>query len=72
MLTQLAAQIFENFKRQSGESLSLAFLSIWLAGDVFNVVGGILQHVLPTMVSLGISNRADVRLSWASTIPWPI
>lgn len=38
------------FRRGSAEGLSLAFLIVWLAGDVFNVLGAVLQGVLPTMV----------------------
>lgn len=34
--------------------MSLSFLTLWLAGDVFNVIGAILQHVLPTMIVLAI------------------
>lgn len=43
-------QIIENFRRKSADGLSLQFIIIWLAGDVFNVWGAILQGVLPTMV----------------------
>lgn len=53
-LVVFSPQIIENFRRRSGEGLSLSFLIIWLAGDVFNVLGAILQHVLPTMVILAV------------------
>src|SRR5208282_1754909 len=53
-LVVFSPQIIENFRRRSGEGLSLSFLVIWLAGDVFNVLGAILQHVLPTMTILAI------------------
>ena len=43
-------QIVENFRRSSAEGLSTFFVTIWLAGDVFNVLGAVLQRVLPTMV----------------------
>ena len=43
-------QIIENFRRQSADGLSLLFLVVWLAGDVFNILGAVLQDVLPTMV----------------------
>jgi len=43
-------QIVENFKRGSADGLSLQFIIIWLAGDVFNILGAVLQGVLPTMV----------------------
>ncbi|CCH61405.1 hypothetical protein TBLA_0E03510 [Henningerozyma blattae CBS 6284] len=45
-------QIYENFYRKSSEGLSLLFIVLWLAGDVFNVVGAQMQHLLPTMVIL--------------------
>lgn len=53
-------QIIENFKRGSADGLSIAFLLIWLSGDVFNILGAVLQGVLPTMVWLCIP---DVRHS---------
>lgn len=43
-------QIIENFRRSSAEGLSIAFIIIWLAGDIFNIAGALLQGVLPTMV----------------------
>ncbi|CCE61528.1 hypothetical protein TPHA_0A04550 [Tetrapisispora phaffii CBS 4417] len=45
-------QLYENFKRQSAEGLSLLFVVLWLAGDVFNLLGSLLQHLLPTMIIL--------------------
>lgn len=47
-------QLYENFQRQSAEGLSLTFVNLWLAGDVFNVIGAILQGVLPTMTILAV------------------
>ncbi|KAG0234121.1 hypothetical protein BGW42_006861 [Actinomortierella wolfii] len=45
-------QFWINYKRQSGESLSLVFLYIWLAGDVMNLVGAIMENLLLTMIAL--------------------
>ncbi|AGO10905.1 AaceriAFR605Cp [[Ashbya] aceris (nom. inval.)] len=45
-------QIYENFRRKSAEGLSLLFVVLWLAGDIFNLLGAILQHLLPTMIVL--------------------
>ncbi|KAG0333798.1 hypothetical protein BG004_000689 [Podila humilis] len=42
-------QLWENYKRKSGESLSLTFLYIWLAGDIFNVLGATMDNLLLTM-----------------------
>lgn len=47
-------QIIENFRRGSAEGLSIVFIIIWLAGDVFNILGAILQGVLPTMIILAV------------------
>jgi hypothetical protein len=40
----------ENFARGSADGLSLLFIALWLTGDIFNVIGALLQGVLPTMV----------------------
>ena len=45
-------QIYENFVRKSSDGLSLLFIVLWLAGDVFNLLGSVLQHLLPTMIIL--------------------
>jgi len=47
-------QIIENFRRGSADGLSLLFLIVWLAGDVFNILGAVLQGVLPTMTILAV------------------
>ncbi|CAI6499911.1 AAB_G0003600.mRNA.1.CDS.1 [Saccharomyces cerevisiae] len=45
-------QIYENFRRQSAEGLSLLFIALWLLGDIFNVMGAMMQNLLPTMIIL--------------------
>ncbi|KLU87386.1 PQ-loop repeat-containing protein 2 [Magnaporthiopsis poae ATCC 64411] len=47
-------QIVENFRRGSADGLSLQFIIVWLAGDVFNILGAVLQGVLPTMIILAV------------------
>ena len=47
-------QIIENFRRSSAEGLSIVFIVVWLLGDVFNILGAVLQGVLPTMVVLAV------------------
>lgn len=47
-------QIIENFRRRSAEGLSVAFIGIWLAADVFNILGTIIQGLLPTMIILAL------------------
>lgn len=60
-----APQIYQNFTRKSAEGLSMLFVVLWLLGDVFNVIGAVMQGVLPTMVVLAIYyTLADVVLLW--------
>lgn len=60
-----APQIFQNFQRKSAEGLSLLFVILWLLGDIFNVIGAVMQGVLPTMIILAIYyTLADVVLLW--------
>lgn len=47
-------QIIENFRRSSADGLSIQFIIIWLTGDVFNILGAVLQGVMPTMLILAI------------------
>lgn len=58
-------QIYENFYRKSAEGLSLLFVVLWLAGDIFNLLGAMLQHLLPTMIILAAYYTvADIVLLW--------
>ena len=50
----LVPQIYENFIRKSAEGLSLIFVIFWLLGDIFNLLGAILQHLLYTTILLAI------------------
>ncbi|CAN3373916.1 hypothetical protein DIURU_005580 [Diutina rugosa] len=60
-----APQIYENYVRKSSSGLSLSFVVLWLAGDVFNVLGSVLQGVLPTMIILAVYyTLADIVLLW--------
>jgi solute carrier family 66 (lysosomal lysine-arginine transporter), member 1 len=47
-------QIIENFRRGSADGLSIVFLVVWLLGDLFNILGAVLQGVLPTMIILAL------------------
>ncbi|KAL2752699.1 hypothetical protein ACRALDRAFT_1083342 [Sodiomyces alcalophilus JCM 7366] len=47
-------QILENFRRGNADGLSLQFIVVWLVGDVFNILGAVMQGVLPTMIILAI------------------
>ncbi|CAA97356.1 G-protein coupled receptor Stm1 [Schizosaccharomyces pombe] len=48
----LIPQLLENYKNQSGESISDLFLIIWLIGDFFNVLGSIYGNVSSTVLVL--------------------
>ncbi|CAG8519576.1 13873_t:CDS:2, partial [Gigaspora rosea] len=45
-------QLYENYRRKSSDSVSLSFLYIWLAGDLLNLTGSILQDLLSTAIYL--------------------
>ncbi|KAF1807277.1 PQ loop repeat-domain-containing protein [Mucor lusitanicus] len=58
-------QLWENYRRKSGDGLSMTFLVIWLAGDVFNLLGVIMQDLLLTMFVLALYYTvADMGLIW--------
>lgn len=64
-----APQIYQNFIRKSATGVSLLFVILWLAGDVFNVIGAVLQKVLPTMIVLAFYYTfADIVLLWQCLI----
>lgn len=44
-LIVFSPQLWTNYRRKSGESLSLPFLIIWLVGDVFSVAGLLLLEL---------------------------
>ncbi|ESK90447.1 ybr147w-like protein [Moniliophthora roreri MCA 2997] len=47
-------QLYENYVLQSGEGLSVLFVLIWLVGDLCNLSGAILAHLLPTVIILAL------------------
>lgn len=47
-------QIRKNYQLKSGEGLSLLFLYTWVVGDVCNVLGAVIGHLLPTVIILGV------------------
>ncbi|KAK9457516.1 PQ loop repeat-domain-containing protein [Dipodascopsis uninucleata] len=56
-------QLYDIFRRQNADNLSLSFLALWFTGDVANIIGCILQEVLPTMTILAVYNTlADLVL----------
>ncbi|KAH8729690.1 PQ loop repeat-domain-containing protein [Ilyonectria robusta] len=48
LLPQLAA----NYKAQSADGLSMAFLIVWLIGDMSNLIGALFTRLAPTAVAL--------------------
>ncbi|KAI8352521.1 PQ loop repeat-domain-containing protein [Blakeslea trispora] len=64
-LVVFTPQLWENYRRKSGDGLSMTFLVIWLAGDVFNLLGVIMQDLLVTMFVLALYYTvADMGLIW--------
>ncbi|KAF8578078.1 PQ-loop-domain-containing protein [Ramaria rubella] len=47
-------QLIENYQLKSGEGLSVLFVLIWLTGDIANLLGAILAHLLPTIIVLAV------------------
>ncbi|ODA81225.1 hypothetical protein RJ55_04189 [Drechmeria coniospora] len=47
-------QIIQQFQQGNANGLSIQFIIIWLLGDVFNILGAVLQGVLPTMIILAV------------------
>jgi hypothetical protein len=45
-------QIIENYQLKSGEGLSIAFVLIWLLGDLCNLAGARMAHLQSTIVIL--------------------
>ncbi|KAF4832449.1 putative vacuolar amino acid transporter YPQ3 [Colletotrichum tropicale] len=51
-LCLLFPQLITNYQRQSADSLSMAFLFVWLLGDVSNLLGGIVNHIAPASLAV--------------------
>ena len=50
-------QLWTNYRRRSGESLSLLFLAVWLVGDVFSIIGLWLSKLAAYQLALAASDR---------------
>ncbi|RPA95544.1 vacuolar membrane PQ loop repeat protein [Choiromyces venosus 120613-1] len=50
----LVPQVIENYRNGSAEGVSLAFITIWLLGDIANLIGALWGHLLSTMIALAI------------------
>ncbi|KAK9465796.1 PQ loop repeat-domain-containing protein [Lipomyces arxii] len=49
-------QLYDIFRRQNADNLSVVFLWLWFLGDMANITGCILQETLPTMTILAVYN----------------
>ncbi|KAF4457276.1 hypothetical protein F53441_750 [Fusarium austroafricanum] len=59
----LLPQLFANYKAKSADGLSMAFLVVWLLGDVTNLIGALFTHLAPTAIALaGYFCIADIVL----------
>jgi len=50
----LVPQVIENYKNGSAQGVSLAFVAIWLLGDIANLIGALWGHLLSTIIALAI------------------
>ncbi|KAI8991456.1 PQ loop repeat-domain-containing protein [Mycotypha africana] len=58
-------QLEENFKRKSGDGISLPFLITWLVGDFFSLAGVIMERLMFTMFLLALwYTISDLGLIW--------
>lgn len=44
----------ENYRSQTAEGISLAFLLVWFVGDLTNLIGAIWASLVPTVVGLAL------------------
>lgn len=47
-------QLWKNFKSKNADGVSITFLLLWIFGDIFNLLGIVLDNLLFTMVTYGI------------------
>ncbi|KAJ5034869.1 uncharacterized protein L3040_008137 [Drepanopeziza brunnea f. sp. 'multigermtubi'] len=50
----LLPQLYLNYKTGSAEGISLAFLCVWLIGDITNLSGALWADLVPTVIALAI------------------
>ncbi|WZH49104.1 PQ loop repeat-domain-containing protein [Fusarium acuminatum] len=59
----LLPQLFANYKAKSADGLSMAFLIVWLLGDITNLIGALFTRLAPTAIALaGYFCIADIVL----------
>lgn len=50
LLLSLNSQLYENYRRKNTDGVSIPFLLLWIFGDIFNLLGAILEHLMLTVV----------------------
>lgn len=50
----LIPQLYENYTSHSASGVSLLFISIWLLGDITNLLGSIWASLVPTVTALAV------------------
>lgn len=50
----LLPQLIENYRNQSAEAISLAFVVVWFLGDVSNLLGALWAGLVPVVVAIAI------------------
>ncbi|KAA6410393.1 MAG: vacuolar membrane PQ loop repeat protein [Lasallia pustulata] len=50
----LVPQLVGNYRSKSAEGISLAFLTVWLVGDVANFLGAVWAGLVPTVIALAV------------------
>lgn len=50
----LVPQVIENYRNQSAEAISLAFIVVWFLGDLANLFGALGAGLVPTIVAIAV------------------
>ncbi|KAF5549621.1 hypothetical protein FPHYL_9598 [Fusarium phyllophilum] len=62
----LLPQLFANYKAKSADGLSMAFLVVWLLGDITNLIE---TNTIATPLSVALVKNFDVGQKWLATTP---
>ncbi|KAJ2557129.1 putative vacuolar membrane transporter for cationic amino acids [Coemansia sp. RSA 1933] len=46
-------QIYLNYRRKSGEGVSLVMMVAWVCGDIFNIAGALMQNLVASTIIIG-------------------
>ncbi|KAJ9657566.1 hypothetical protein H2198_004212 [Neophaeococcomyces mojaviensis] len=50
----LLPQLVENYRNQSAEAISLAFVIVWFLGDICNLFGALWASLVPSVIIIGV------------------